>query len=252
MLFGTLYLFFEGIPSGSDFLARQVPTAIEKDIGKSQRDELLNKYEIDEERTNIINDFFGELNFGNNPKIYVVKSSKFNAIALPGNYIFVFDQVLKEVENHSELAALLGHEYTHLINDHGMRMAARNLSYELIRLLIFGKENDAADVAKKFNLVVLTDYSQKFEIEADINALRLMRDNKIDSDGLLDLLKRTEEKQKQSNSNSPSYMRTHPVTRDRIEYIEDSIAANPYKSEPKLKLDSLFDELTTYEHRQSW
>jgi len=251
-LFGAVYFYFEGIPSVSDFLARQVPTAIETELGKSIRDELLDKYDIDEERTEIINDFFVELNFGGKPKIYVVKSRDFNAVALPGNYIFVFDEVLKEVESYPELAGLLGHEYTHLVSNHGMRMVARNLGYELIRLLIFGDESDAAEFTKMVNLVVLLGYSQEFETEADLNALKLMYASKIEAKGLPDLFKRMEKYEKRSGEDVPSYLRTHPITRDRIEYLQDSIASNPYKPEINLKLDTLFQELTTFRKSKSW
>ena len=51
----------------------------------------------------------------------VLNTEEFNAFALPGGYVYVTKGLLSAIRDESELAAVLGHEITHVSHRHGIK-----------------------------------------------------------------------------------------------------------------------------------
>src|SRR5215831_17675045 len=68
----------------------------------------------------------------------IVKMEEPNAFALPGGFIFVTTGMMNMDLTDDELAALLGHEITHVVEDHSHKMAKRqtlmNLLYQALMI----------------------------------------------------------------------------------------------------------------------
>jgi len=183
------------------------------------------------------------LGYDTKTKVYVVKANEFNAFALPDNSIFVFDQVLKEIKSYPELAALLGHEYIHIKNRHGMKSLAHLLSRELLTEIFSGGDNSEKFIRNSNKLLTLKN-SRDFETEADKGGLDLLIQNSIDINGMTELFKRMA---KISEGKSiPTYLNTHPDSEDRLETIELEINGKQCNYVHSEKLDSLFQQLTTF------
>lgn len=242
---GTLYFFTDGIPAISDFIVNQLPKDIDKELGKAVKVEVLKKYQVDDEKTEIASEFFRELNIDDKTRVYVVKANEFNAFATPGNYIFLFDNVFENVKSYPELSALFAHEYAHIQNRHGVRRLAHELSRDLVTAFIWDADNGVGKMVKNANLVLTLGNSREFETQADIQAFQLMRDKKIDSRGLVDLFRLLERIERKSDNQTPSYLSTHPDAEERLDLIQDSIKASPYDHNHFEKLEELFQKLNT-------
>lgn len=244
-IWGSIYFYIDGVPAVSNYVVEQIPTSVDKEVGRELRREILRSSPIDEEKTELLTEFYSALGYDSKTKVYVVKAREFNAFALPDNSIFVFDQVLKEVKSYPELAALLGHEYIHIKNRHGMKTLAHSLSRELLTTVLTGGDNSDKFISNSNKLLTLKN-SRDFETEADKGGLELLVQNRIDLNGMTELFKRMEKMLE--GKNVPSYLSTHPDSEDRLETIENEIKGKQNNYVHSDKLDDLFQQLTTFKN----
>ncbi|HOZ87468.1 MAG TPA: M48 family metallopeptidase [Bacteroidia bacterium] len=151
--------------------------------------------------------------------IYVIESEEINAFAVPGGNIFVYSGLIKKMNTYEELAALLGHEATHVIKRHSLKNILSSAASGMLISAFFGDMNGlslwAVSKADEFKQL---DYSRDLETEADQHGLKLMVHNKVSPKGMLDLL----EVLKKESAEMPSmmkYLSTHPETEERIKLV---------------------------------
>ncbi len=197
---------------------------------------------VDEYKTTLLNEFYYELNFDHRTKLYVIKGNIFNAFALPDNSIFVFENVLENIESYPELAALLAHEYAHIQQRHGMKSLANAITWELAGTLItFG--NNAEDFIRNANLLLGLSYSREFETQADLKGLYLLEKNSIDTRGMIDLFNRMLKMEGVKKDRNSIYLSTHPDTEDRLKEVIHLIKQQKNQYKINETLDSLFINL---------
>lgn len=225
----------------SAYIVEQLPLEVDKEVGREARKELLGQVSVDTYKTERLQAFYNELGFDTKTKVYVLKGEEFNAVALPDNSIFVFEQVLKEVQSYSELAALLGHEYAHIRNRHGMKMMGHALFRILLVELLTGGDNTDSFVKNSGELLLL-GYSRKFEMEADKDGLALLGQKQIDLNGMVELFERMAKFEQREEKRHP-YLSTHPDARSRLEAIKIEIGKMPNNHVRNDRLFHLFTEL---------
>lgn len=171
----------------------------------------------------------------------VVRSSDINAFALPGGIICVTDTLLKTLElSRGEIAALLGHEMSHVLHRHGQSQLLKKNLFQTIVKALFYDDNDDHDenFAEAVNELLLKGasflgemkFSRKNEFEADNGAWDILmyseKYNPVRVQYLLQKLYSLEggtahasgRKEFQSNAFS-AWDKTHPGTGDRIEIM---------------------------------
>ncbi|MDX5362574.1 MAG: M48 family metallopeptidase [Pseudazoarcus pumilus] len=138
-----------------------------------------------------------------------------NALALPGGAVIMTDQLVTLAQHDEELLAILAHEIGHVAERHALRRTVQASALSLLTLLVFGDVSSVPALAASLP-VVLTElgYSRDFEREADLYAVRVLRDNGIAPQRLGDILLRLDPERSGS-----SYLSTHPPTPERIELI---------------------------------
>lgn len=107
-----------------------------------------------------------------NVRLYIVRTPAFNASMAVNGAMVVYSGLLLRTQNEAQMAAVLGHEYTHFANHHGLRMfrqvkeksaAAAWLAFTGIGLIA------------SFSMAAsLFSYSRDMEREADSGGLALM------------------------------------------------------------------------------
>jgi predicted Zn-dependent protease len=232
-----------GIPSFSNFIVERLPKSVDKEVGRTARIEILKSSKVDSLKSKSLTDFYLQLGFDSNTKIYVVKSNEneFNAFALPDNSIFVYDEVLKKVETYDELAALLSHEYSHIKNRHGMKSLASSISYELLFGLLSGNNNNESFTNNAGLLLVLRN-SRDIELEADKGGIDLIFKNKINPDGFIALFNRMI-MLSENEKHIPAYLSTHPDAEVRLEAVKNKIAKQKHAISQNHQLEQLFQEI---------
>jgi beta-barrel assembly-enhancing protease len=237
-----LYLWL--IPMLGERMARGFAKEQEINMGEQMYQAVMQQYRVDTHKTEILNDFYKQLHYdiGYPVKITVVESNETNAFAIPGGYIVVYDAILDRMKTPEELAALLGHEGSHIALRHSLRNIFRDLSQKMFIALIIGNESGIASVVvDNASALKQLQYSRSLETEADNNGLQLMAKNNIDVQGMVRLMRML---QQQSSGAEPSpFLSTHPVFKDRIGNIEEQIRQLPVATTTDDSLKKLFHSI---------
>lgn len=246
------------------FLAEQaainMPQSWETQMGQSLRENFLINEDVDPAKTRLLNQFYGKLKplpVGLNEDaeatsglkpigLTFVKNKQFNAFALPGRQVVVFQGAIEEMESYPELVALLGHECGHVEARHAMRSVFRSLStYLAISIFLGDVGGITAVLIENANSIRQLSFSRDFEREADRCSHKMLCINQIDPNGTVLLMKAMQEiaGDKELN-NDLSFLSSHPMTSERIENAKQEMKDKkcPFDA-PDPELERLFLEL---------
>jgi predicted Zn-dependent protease len=235
------YLFL--LPFLADQVAKTFPKDYEISMGEEIYASVLENTKIDTAKTKAINQFFHQLHIKTEypVKITVVKDSVVNAFALPGGGIVVYDAILNKMDKPEDLAALLSHEFSHVELKHATRNVFRSLAGYLFISVLFSDVNGiAAIIVQNADNLRNLKYSRDLEHEADANGLLIMKENKLDSKGMIHLF---EQLKKEDHIEISEWMSTHPELDARIEFVKSFRKENPYRAKQNDSLNFYFNQL---------
>ena len=222
----TFILFYKVIlPSIAETAAVTIPIEYEQSFGKTIKETLIANNEIDSVKTKSLQKFYNKLNYKSDYTIdlTVVNSPVQNAFATPGGNIVVFSGIIDHMECPEELAALLGHELTHVNKRHSTKSIFRSLANVIVLSVLLNDVNGITTlIIDNANSIQELSFSRSLEKEADTEAVSLMFENNIDPEGMLGLLEQLDTLN--HGLDIPEFLTTHPVTKNRISYVKELIA----------------------------
>ncbi|MGV0954495.1 MAG: M48 family metalloprotease [Fluviibacter sp.] len=174
---------------------------------------------------------------------FVLRDRQINAFATFGGYVGVNTGLLLAARTESEFAGVLAHEISHVNQQHLARgiMAAKNQSISSLAslaLLILaartggntgqviqgaGQAIDAANIQSQLG------YSRDFEREADRVGFQTLTKAGYDPKGMADFFERLQKSTAVYENNAPVYLRTHPLTTERISDMQGRAYGASYK-----------------------
>ncbi len=141
-----------------------------------------------------------------------------NAVALPGGTVVITDALVSGFPGDDVVAAVLGHELGHVVENHGLTQLYRSLGFFVLVSLIAGDTGPILeDVLLEGGVILSLSYSREFERRADEFGLRLTRKAGYDPAALITFF----ESLPGSLSQETSWDSTHPSSAERIESIRD-------------------------------
>lgn len=133
----------------------------------------------------------------------------FNAAALPGAHIVIFQGALDETENPDALAGIVAHEIAHVRRRHVTQALIRELGIgALIRLF-------AGDVGVNAQQLVALSYTRQNEAQADSDAIAMLRRAHISPRPTAELFERLRRKEGDEPGFFGEFLQSHPLTGDR-------------------------------------
>jgi predicted Zn-dependent protease len=232
------------LPAIATYGAKVFPKDYEIELGQKMYVSVLEGEQIDSSKTIAINQFFNQLKIEKSypAKITVVKSNITNAFAMPGGGIVVYDAILNNMNSPEQLAALLAHEYSHVELKHATRNLFRTLSGYLFLSIIFGDMSGVGGVLiENAHELRNLSYSRDLETEADNHGLKILEQNNISNQGMIDLF---ELLKKESNGVQVNELiSTHPDLDNRIKNVQEFASQHPYKIKPNDSLSIYFNQL---------
>ncbi|MHB1086029.1 MAG: beta-barrel assembly-enhancing protease [Thiobacillus sp.] len=171
---------------------------------------------------------------------FVVNDPSINAFAMPGGNIGVHTGLLLAAQSESELASVIAHEISHVTQDHIARMiASQSQGYwptmaALALALLAARSNPnvaSAAIAstQAFSIQNQLNYSRDYEREADRFGYELLTRAGFDPRGMSGFFNRLQRASRFYDSSAPAYLRTHPLTTERIADMEARSESAPYQ-----------------------
>jgi predicted Zn-dependent protease len=167
-----------------------------------------------------------------NFEVFAVKDSSINAFALPGGFIGFHTGLLVSAETDSEVASVMGHETGHVLQRHLARQMDKQATNTMIALagillgaLAASRNPGAASGLMQGGQAMAVNnqlsYSRDAEREADRIGFQILAASGYDVNGAPGFFQRLQKATGIMDSGVPSYVRTHPLTSDRIADMQD-------------------------------
>lgn len=175
-----------------------------------------------------------------NFEFFAVDDESVNAFAIPGGFIGVNIGLLLTTQSESELASVLAHEIAHVTQHHYARLlsATQNdglTSMAAIAVAILAARNSpqasqaAIMGAQARSVQKQLDFTRLHEQEADRIGLESLQKSSFNTHAMPEFLQRLQRATRLLEGNAPNYMRTHPITSERVADIENRVSKQPYR-----------------------
>ena len=171
---------------------------------------------------------------------FAVRDPMLNAFALPGGFVGVHSALILAAQNESELASVMAHEIGHVAQRHIARMLGKQRQDSLIPLAAVVLAVLTARASSDASAALLMggqgtaiqrqlNFSRDAEREADRVGLQILKDAGYDTSGMIAFFSRMQAATRAYSDAVPAYLRSHPLTIERIADIQARTRDQRYK-----------------------
>lgn len=173
---------------------------------------------------------------------FVIRDPSINAFAMPGGFVGVHAGLVMASQSEAEMASVLGHEIAHVTQRHiarqldkqsQMQMAA--IAGLIIALLAARSNPDVTSAAiattQAGAIQAALNYSRDLEREADRLGFQYLDAAGYDVNGMVGFFERLQRATRLQEYNAPAYLRTHPLTTERIADMQNRAAGARYRQQ---------------------
>lgn len=214
-------MYFYVIPTVAVSFAKNLPKERVIDFGNYVFKVISSDLDIDEKQSQNLQNFVDAMQLNNEfpLTVYVANSEQLNAFAVSGGKFVIYTGLLEKIETEHQLAALIGHEISHIENRHVLKNVARNLSGAIFMSVLFGDVSGAtAILGENAHNFLQLSHSRTLETEADTFGLKIMENNNLDQHGMPELFQILKD---ESKIDVPTFLSSHPMLKNRIEYTKE-------------------------------
>jgi predicted Zn-dependent protease len=158
---------------------------------------------------------------------FLVRDRTVNAFALPGGYIGVHLGLLAMTGTPDELASVLAHELSHVTQRHIARMISQqsrqswvSLASMVLGILTASRNPQAAQAmiygGQAVSIQGQLNFSRDMEREADRVGFGVLGEAGFEQAGMAEMFEHLQQASRLNDDNSYPYLRTHPLTTERI------------------------------------
>ena len=241
------HLAADGLPDLGDVSQTSVSPQMERQIGEQSMLQIRasERYLDDPELTGYLNRLGQRLVASSSEpgqpfEFFVIDDNAVNAFALPGGFIGVNTGLLLLVQSESELASVLSHEISHVTQHHLARMVSGQKYDSLaalatVAVAILAARNNpdvlqAGIVGAQGGVIQRQlDFTREYEKEADRIGLGLLRRAGFDPYAMPSFFERLQKATQLIDGNAPSYLRTHPLTTERVADVGNRVQQIRFK-----------------------
>lgn len=180
--------------------------------------------------------------------IILIRDAAINSFVTTGNRMFINTGLIEQADSADELIGVMAHETGHVIGGHLSKLpeAMERAVYESIATMLLavaagfaGRNSGGGDAAAGIALGGtqmaqrgVLSFSRGIEASADQAAMRVLDRNCWSAAGLLNLFHKLEGQEALVSELQDPYVRTHPLTADRIAYVQNHVDTSPCSSHP--------------------
>lgn len=240
----------QGLPDLGDVSQSELSPQLERRLGENIMREVRadRSYSDDAEITDYLNtlgyklvaasaDSRQEFNF------FLIDDPQVNAFALPGGFVGINSGLILTAQSESELAGVVSHEVAHVTQRHMARMLAQQKQSQITSLAALAvailaaraspELSQAAIVASQASFVQSSlNYTRDHEREADRVGFQVLERAGFDAHAMALFFERMQRATRYYESKAPAYLRTHPITFERIADMQNRAQDLPYRQVP--------------------
>lgn len=164
----------------------------------------------------------------------VVADGALNAFAAPGGKVFVHAGLVARTANKDELAGVLGHEIAHSHAHHIVRQQQKGAvaGYaSMLGVLLSAVHPAFGQMAMAAGMGVRLKYQRDFEREADFLGIGYAEKAGYDPTAMLRFLRVLHGERQLNPTYMPPYLFSHPLTSERMAYLEASLRKTEWEGE---------------------
>jgi hypothetical protein len=160
-------------------------------------------------------------------EFHCVNDKSINAFALPGGYVFVNRGAIEAADNESQLAAVMGHELSHVALRHGTAQASKaQLTQGAAGILggLLGGSTGGQLLTQGVALGaggLLLHYSRADETQADVMGTQVLYDTGYDPRAMAQFFEKLQAET--AGKNPPQFLSDHPNPGNRVERVNQEI-----------------------------
>jgi predicted Zn-dependent protease len=240
-------LYAEGLPDLGDESSTVISPQMERQIGEQSMFQIRasEQYLSDPEVTDYLNRLGKRLVANSSEpsqpfEFFVIDDAAINAFAMPGGFIGVNTGLIMLSQSESELASVLSHEISHVTQHHLARMISGRKYDSLAAMaavavaILAARDNpeaaQAGIVGAQGGLMQRQlDFTREHEKEADRIGLDLLQHSGFDPHAMPSFFERLQKATQLVEGDTPSYLRTHPLTTERVADVGNRVQRIPFK-----------------------
>ncbi len=238
----------DDLPELGDVASNELPLNTEKKIGLQVMHDIRWRepaYLDDADIEAYLNQLGGRLTaVSNDPGFgfyfFAINDPSINAFAMPGGYIGVHTGLIAVAQTESELAGVLSHEISHVTQRHIARQIFQSkqigmasmvaMAMALLAVRSNGQIAGAAITTTQAGaLSAQLAFSRDFEREADRQGFDILRKAGFDVRGMSAFFGRLQKAVRLYENNATAYLRTHPLSGERLSDMQNREQAVPYR-----------------------
>ena len=164
-------------------------------------------------------------------KLSVFKSNELNAFVMHGGKVVFYSGIVEQLKlTDAEIAAIMGHEMTHALEEHSKNKAgataltniAVNIGKSYAGSKLGEQGADVIDLGSRYGIGL--PYSRNLESKADRGGLMLMAKAGYNPEAAVSVWKKMNQIDSSNNSALIKFASTHPSNNDRIADLQKSMA----------------------------
>jgi predicted Zn-dependent protease len=239
--------FADDLPDLGDVAQASFTPQQERELGESIMRQIRQDkaYVDDPELTDYLNDLGYRLvsqspEYRQEFEFFVILDPSVNAFALPGGFIGVHTGLFLTSQSESELASVLSHEIAPVTQRHIARMIAGQKQNTIVSIAALALAVLAARGSPQLSQAAITaagagaiqsqlNYTREHEREADRIGFQILDRSGFDVNAMPLFFERLQRATRTYDSNAPSYLRTHPLTTERIADMRNRSETSSYR-----------------------
>jgi predicted Zn-dependent protease len=241
----------QGLPELGDVSGAVLSPQVERSIGEAAMRDIRFRdpsYLDDPELADYINSLGHRLTAVNPDarldfEFFMIQDNTINAFAMPGGFVGVHTGLLLAAQSESEVASVLSHEVAHVTQHHLARMLGKQAQMSvptlaaLVVAVLAARTNPqvaqgAMAAITAGNIQSQLNYTRDFEREADRVGYQTLERSGLDVHAMAKFFERLQKFGRLYENNAPAYLRTHPLTSERIADIQNRAQDAPYRQTP--------------------
>lgn len=178
-------------------------------------------------------------------QIHIVNDTSLNAFVAGGQRLFINTGLLMRAEDAGQVIGVIAHETGHISGGHLVRLQEtlkNSTTKSILTMVLGGIAAVASGQAEAAGAVIaggaavqqrsVLSYTRSMEQSADQAAAQFLEDAGFSGRGLLEFLGTLSGQELLSVESQDPYLRSHPLTRDRIEFMRNHVATSRYSDTP--------------------